>query len=434
MSSHTASMTGTSRSHAPGVAAPILVATDGRGAEEFVAARMLAAAAKTEVIVVTALHPLVFMPPATEFAPIPYEVEEARREAVVGRVRQRIEEILGRGVQWPVEAEYGFTAEAIVRAAHAHGAGLIIMGRGRDPGALPLLGGETVLRVARRAPCPVLAVAGEWRSLPATALAAVDFSPSSVWAAEAAMPLLADAATLLVTHVWERSSETTPQLLERDAMFGLQLDALLERAATGLHRSGTVRITPVSLEGRPVQRLLEFAAGHHVDLIVTGRSGHNAFERLLLGSVTTGLLRGSACSVLIVPEPPLAEAERLSRLVRGGFESTHREAWVVELEGFARRNAGRRTILEVDDPAIGAQVQERGYLLLGATFDVDDRRAELMFGAQDGRTTHLTRSIGDVRSIAELTDPTGRDVALRIAHGAGQTLLTFLPDGRPEGR
>jgi len=38
---------------------------------------------------------------------------------------------------------------------------------------------------------------------------------------------------------------------------------------------------------------------------------------------------------------------------------------------------------------------------------------------------HLTRSICGVDSIDILRDEQGRDIALRIAHGAGQTLLTF---------
>ena len=89
------------------------------------------------------------------------------------------------------------------------------------------------------------------------------------------------------------------------------------------------------------------------------------------------------------------------------------------------RNIGRRGVLEVDDPEIGAQAQERDYPFLGATYDHHDARVELMFGelGYDGR--HLSRSIGDIQSIDILQDELGRDLALRIAHGAGQTLLTF---------
>jgi hypothetical protein len=99
--------------------------------------------------------------------------------------------------------------------------------------------------------------------------------------------------------------------------------------------------------------------------------------------------------------------------------------WGTELDEFTRRNLGRRGTLEVDDPEIGAQAQEFDYPLLGVTFDEHDRKVELMFGEGGSTRRHLGRGIGDVTSVDVLRDERGRDLALRIAHGAGQTLLTF---------
>jgi hypothetical protein len=48
-----------------------------------------------------------------------------------------------------------------------------------------------------------------------------------------------------------------------------------------------------------------------------------------------------------------------------------------------------------------------------------------MFGELGEVGRHLTRSIGDVDEIDTLTNEAGRDIALRLSHGAGQTLLTF---------
>lgn len=406
---------------------PILVASRGRRADPFLAAQLLAARTGADVVVTSVLQLLPLYPLASEFGPLPLDVEQERRQSLHATVQRRLEETLGPDARWPIETDYGPTADAIVRAARAHDAQLIVMGIGQGRLTDRLRDSETTLRVARRAPCPVLAVAGEWRALPRDVVAAVDFSPSSLWAMECALPLLDEAATVHLVHVWERSVETTPDALARDADAAHRATALLERARDAMHVPASVRILPLSLEGPPVRRLVELAASHDVELMVAGRSGHGMIERLFLGSVTTGLLRGAPCSVLVVPEPPLTQVERLARLVHGHFESGLRGAWVVELGAFAKRNHGRRTILEVDDPAIGAQVQESGYALLGATYDVKDGRAELMFGAPEGGTTHLTRSITGVTSVAELTDAQGNDVALRIAHGNGQTLLTFLP-------
>jgi hypothetical protein len=102
-----------------------------------------------------------------------------------------------------------------------------------------------------------------------------------------------------------------------------------------------------------------------------------------------------------------------------------RPEWTRALDEFTRRNVGRRGVLEVDDPEIGAQAQEHDYPLLGATYDPHDGRVELMFGELGDLDRHLSRSIGNVGRIDVLSDEKGRDIALRIGHGAGQTLLTF---------
>jgi hypothetical protein len=102
-----------------------------------------------------------------------------------------------------------------------------------------------------------------------------------------------------------------------------------------------------------------------------------------------------------------------------------RPDWGPGLDAFSGRNLGRRGTLEVDDPDIGAQAQEFDYPLLGATYDPHDERVELMFGEGLRGSPHLTRGIAGVTAIDVLSDDQGRDMAIRIAHGAGQTLLTF---------
>lgn len=48
-----------------------------------------------------------------------------------------------------------------------------------------------------------------------------------------------------------------------------------------------------------------------------------------------------------------------------------------------------------------------------------------MFGALGDVGRHLTRGIGGVTRVDILRTEAGRDIALRIGHGIGQTLLTF---------
>jgi hypothetical protein len=102
-----------------------------------------------------------------------------------------------------------------------------------------------------------------------------------------------------------------------------------------------------------------------------------------------------------------------------------RERWAPLLQDFTVRNLVRPTTLEVDDIELGAQAQEQDYPLLGVSYDPRDERVQVMVGDVASYARHVTRSIGGVDTIDVMTDEQGRDIALRIAHGAGQTLLTF---------
>ncbi len=99
--------------------------------------------------------------------------------------------------------------------------------------------------------------------------------------------------------------------------------------------------------------------------------------------------------------------------------------WAAALWEFTRRNAGRLTALEEDDPEIGAQQEEKGIQLRGVAFDPHDRSVAIMLGELAGTEEHLTHVIRDVDAVEVLKSATGRDVALRIARGDGQTLLRF---------
>jgi hypothetical protein len=132
---------------------------------------------------------------------------------------------------------------------------------------------------------------------------------------------------------------------------------------------------------------------------------------------------------LLVALPIFTELERMQRVLVGTSESRASRDWADQLAAFTGRNAGRRTRLEVDDPAIGAQTQETGYVFTGAFYDTHACRVQILLGEPGAGRVHLSRSIGDVDSVSVLTDASERDTALRIAHGSGQTLLTFLGAG-----
>lgn len=53
--------------------------------------------------------------------------------------------------------------------------------------------------------------------------------------------------------------------------------------------------------GNPAQQILQFACDAGVDLIVLGRQGHGAFEKLLFGNVAGKVARRADCPIMIVP-------------------------------------------------------------------------------------------------------------------------------------
>jgi hypothetical protein len=198
----------------------------------------------------------------------------------------------------------------------------------------------------------------------------------------------------------------------------------LQKMAQHLRVPPGMTLQRVLLQGDPATELLAFATSVNADLIATGSHGYGFVARMLIGSVTTRILRCSTCSVLCVPHAAAMTRLRVSA-APSEVTTIPRPDWAPEMDAFTRRNVGRRGTLEVDDPEIGAQAQENDYPLLGATFDSHDQRLELMFGEPGDLGHHLTRSIGNVREIDTLTNESGHDIALRIVHGTGQTLLTF---------
>lgn len=102
-----------------------------------------------------------------------------------------------------------------------------------------------------------------------------------------------------------------------------------------------------------------------------------------------------------------------------------RACWSERLEDFTDRNAGRRAILEVDDPDLGAQ-SAVDYPLWGISYDPVGDRVEVMFSDFRDRTCHLTHGVRGARSI-ELLREEGEDEVLRIVEASGrQTRLRLV--------
>ncbi|EUJ21846.1 universal stress protein [Listeria aquatica] len=59
-------------------------------------------------------------------------------------------------------------------------------------------------------------------------------------------------------------------------------------------------VKKVTAEGDASKQIVEYAEKHAIDLIILGRTGKNAVERMLLGSTSAYVTKHAPCSVLIV--------------------------------------------------------------------------------------------------------------------------------------
>jgi nucleotide-binding universal stress UspA family protein len=401
---------------------PVIVATDGRDQSDaaMVVGRLLAGTSDA-LRVITVLKALPMVSPEAA-VPISADVQSARRAELRRAVVEQTNRIWGEPAV-DVELTEGEPASTIARIARDSNATMIVSGIGRHQVMDRLFGDETAIRLVRLSSVPVFTVAGRLMGAPHRIVVAADFSETSLRAARLALELAAPHATLYLAHVGPRD-----KVLHDWNAWGLSYkeDAgdALQKMAQHLRVPPGMTLQRVLLQGDPATELLAFATSVNADLIATGSHGYGFVARMLIGSVTTRILRCSTCSVLCVPHAAAMTRLRVSA-APSEVTTIPRPDWAPEMDSFTRRNVGRRGTLEVDDPEIGAQAQENDYPLLGATFDSHDQRLELMFGEPGDRGHHLTRSIGNIREIDTLTNESGHDIALRIVHGTGQTLLTF---------
>lgn len=345
------------------------------------------------------------------------EVETARRLELKRDVETQMQRTLGRIDA--IDLCDGDPARVIAQVARSADAAMIIAGLGRHRVTERLFGNETVLRLMRIAETPVFAAASTLKHRPRRIIAAIDFSETSVRATQLALQIAEPGATLFLTHVAPRDN----QLYSWDATYKRNTREELAKLEQRLAAPAGIVVQHVLLQGDPATELLAYATSVDADLIATGSHGHGFVARLLIGSVATRLVRLSACSVLAVPKAAVGSA--LKGVPGSTTRTTPSAEWGSLLDDISKQNIGRLATLEVNDALVGAQIQETNYPFLGATYDRHDQRVELMFGAVSDNRQHLTRNINGVTSIDVLQDSDGHDVAIRVGHGLGQTLVKF---------
>lgn len=239
------------------------------------------------------------------------EVMEAERQALrrlmtnqADRVGLEAEELAG------MLLEPGPAHQMIMEAARRKHADLIVVGATESP-LLSKLFGSTADRVVRKAVCPVLVVRREMPIPPTRVLFPVDLSFLSAEAFREGLSVVAalsrqvDASTnlpeleaLYVVTELDRhlfAAEEGPSQAEEHCREEMRL--FLDRHAADSPLKAAPRIATGYVEDEILLRVREWEPA----LVVIGTHGRGGFERFLLGSVATRVVRDGGVNVLVVP-------------------------------------------------------------------------------------------------------------------------------------
>ena len=138
-------------------------------------------------------------------------------------------------------------------------------------------------------------------------LTAIDFSPiSNRVMAQAEVLARTTECPLTLLHVAAPNPgfigyEAGPQEVRDARAHELRKEhQLLTDRATDLQQKG-IDARPALVEGATVATILRQAVKLHASYIVIGSHGHGALYSALLGSVSSGVIAGTLCPVVVVP-------------------------------------------------------------------------------------------------------------------------------------
>jgi nucleotide-binding universal stress UspA family protein len=276
----------------------------------------LAEVAEGEVILLRSLIPVYMTVPtyAGEYAWMwpEYSDEQMRMEVreYLAAVRQKYDRPK---VRWQTLDVEGDAAGEIVDTAFAENVDLIVMSTHGWSGMRKWVLGSVTERVLHTVTCPVLTTRSPQ---PVTRLAiALD---GSRLAEQAVEPALEVAAGLGARVTLLRVNEPLPanhgpaiefeRTLGKDRAYGMvqqrqaQAEAYLEEVAQR-YASDEVIVQLMVVDGPPVDKILECADLHGIDLIAMSTHGRTGLRRWLYGSVTAQVMRGFEGHMLIVRPP-----------------------------------------------------------------------------------------------------------------------------------
>jgi nucleotide-binding universal stress UspA family protein len=168
------------------------------------------------------------------------------------------------------------------------------------------------------------------------------------------------------------------------------------------HRWPEADVTVV--DARPVDGILAEAQRRRAAVIVLGSRGHGVFRRIVLGSVSRGVLRGARCPVLVVRRRP----REIRRFVIGidGSADARRAARFVA--GLTPPRGGRVVLVRVVEPQ---RILSMG-LMPGPV------RAALLAEAREVEATRMAKARIELEAAAGDLAGTGWTVEIAVHSGA----------------
>lgn len=268
-------------------------------------ARWLAAREERDLHVVTVLEQPNGIADAAGMPPLPMRYYEEERETLARELRRALT-LDGTGRDLPnVDVLDGPAAQSIVDVAHDRDARVIVIGTGKHDAFGRFIYGERALDIVTLADRPVLIVPRDALARPvALAVVAVDFSAASLRAACAALPMLSAGAKLVLMHVRNVVPEKGDYTERREFAAEHECEEKFKGFLRRLPSMPGVVVETRYVHGDPAATIVALATSSAAGLIACGRAGHSFVQRILVGSVSSAIIRHASCPVLVAPELP----------------------------------------------------------------------------------------------------------------------------------
>ncbi len=360
--------------------------------------------------------------------PLPPHYFEEERASIAERMHGTLAFIMEGHGQFRIDVLGGPCARTVVEVAHDRGARVIVIGTGQHGSLGRFVYGERALEIIRLADRPVLVVPrGASSGTVRRAIVAVDFSPVSLRAACALIPMLSDTSILTLVHVkpavptnhqqgpWKRNSE-------------LRCENLFRRFVRLLPVPPSVTVETKLLWGDAVGALQQYAELCQADMIACGRRrSHSLIERFLVGSVSSALVRTQTCPILIAPELREDNTPDLNATLTG-LETWNKGEWQNRLDEFTACNRGRHVRLSVDVESVGGgKLVAQDYVLRAVTYDSRDQLIGILLADPSRTGSLLNLKDGGTQEITSFSDLDGHDSRLVLETTTGRCTLSF-PD------